>query len=273
MTMNVFQSYLEGYNFKGWRPSDNVEVARSLGALLESWINHSPKDSSSETNSISHKINKAMDIDSLISGSHKKCKTTAGVVHINSASEEDKSNTQLERRSIGRIGHAGPIAAVVEALNSPKRLAVAEIKIEGVACEVAIERQSNEAVQAELGALLLLTVLEATVFILRALIYHFYPVNFNRTVGNFALANYIRGYDFYPTSLNITAKSFSLSNYVEGYDSSLTSLNITVGSFALANCVGGCDSSPASLNKTVGSFALANYVGGYGFYPRSLNMA
>lgn len=63
-----------------------------------------------------------MDIDSLISGSHKKCKTTAGVVHINSASEEDKSNAQLERRSKGRIGHAGPIAAVVEALNSPSSL-------------------------------------------------------------------------------------------------------------------------------------------------------
>lgn len=69
----------------------------------------------SETDSISCKINEAMDIDSLISSSHKKCKTTVGVVRINFASEEEESNVELERRNKGRAGSAGPIAAMVEA--------------------------------------------------------------------------------------------------------------------------------------------------------------
>ncbi|KAH1033827.1 hypothetical protein J1N35_046001 [Gossypium stocksii] len=54
-------------------------------------INHKSRDSWSETDGISRKINEAMDIDSLISGSNKKCKTTVGVVCINFANEEQHS--------------------------------------------------------------------------------------------------------------------------------------------------------------------------------------
>ncbi|PPS05058.1 hypothetical protein GOBAR_AA15606 [Gossypium barbadense] len=301
--------------------------------VVDAEIDHNSGDSLSKTDNISHKINEAMDIDSLISGSCKKCKTTVGAVRIISMSEEEGSSAQLECRSKRREDTVGPNAAVAgssnilptkcvedthpvvsnvslpvptvkkvlfgsdrgsfpwredlnvhEYLYNPANvaqgwrafvpeaareendvitkqnwdltecLAIVEIKIEGLAYEVATESWEFSTLANYVGGCSL------------------YPASLSRTVGSFALTNYVGSCSFYPVILSMIAGSFALTNCVGDYDFNPVSLNMTVGSFALANCVGGYDFSLASLNMTPGSFALTNCVRGCSFYLASLNM-
>lgn len=57
-------------------------------------IDQGSDDTSSGTDSIFRELNEVMDIDSLVNRVHKKRKTTVGVVHIGSASEEEGNSAQ-----------------------------------------------------------------------------------------------------------------------------------------------------------------------------------
>lgn len=77
----------------------NVNLLTSpidLRLVANAGIDCSSGNSSSETNNISHEINKAMDIDALIRGAHKKRKTTTGVVNVTFTSEEGGNSSHLE---------------------------------------------------------------------------------------------------------------------------------------------------------------------------------
>ncbi|KAK5774657.1 hypothetical protein PVK06_042513 [Gossypium arboreum] len=65
-------------------------------SVIDAKINRNSRGSLSETNSIFCEIKKTIDIDFLISGAHKKCKTIAKAIRISSTSKDERSSVQLE---------------------------------------------------------------------------------------------------------------------------------------------------------------------------------
>lgn len=78
--------------------------------VVDAGIDHGFGNDSSEIDSVSHDINKAMDIVSVISGASK---TSSRVMRIASTSEEEGNSVQIERRSKRRADAIDPIATVV----------------------------------------------------------------------------------------------------------------------------------------------------------------
>lgn len=76
-------------------------------------IKQGSNDTSNGTDSISHELNEAMDIDSLVTGARKKHKTNVGAVRISFTNEEDRNNIQLECQNKRKSDHVGVITTVV----------------------------------------------------------------------------------------------------------------------------------------------------------------
>ncbi|PPS17573.1 hypothetical protein GOBAR_AA03033 [Gossypium barbadense] len=89
-------------------PTDHRVIA---GAGIDQGSN----DTSSGTNSISHKLSDVMDIDSLVSRARKKHKTTTGAMRIGFVSGEEGNKAQYEYHSKMRIDPIGVVATVVGA--------------------------------------------------------------------------------------------------------------------------------------------------------------
>ncbi|KAH1046722.1 hypothetical protein J1N35_037506 [Gossypium stocksii] len=89
----------------------NHRVIASVG------IDQASEDTLSEIDSISPELNEVMDIDFLVSGARKKCKTTTGAVRISFTSEEEGNSAQLEHHSKRRVDPVGVAATVVGALS------------------------------------------------------------------------------------------------------------------------------------------------------------
>ncbi|PPS02679.1 hypothetical protein GOBAR_AA17988 [Gossypium barbadense] len=354
---NLLKEYgiAPSFSPNGWRPIDNKEAVQSIGALPKrsTWphdamgesgrldvnlstasidyrvvanarIHPSSKDSSSESDNIFYEINEAMDIAYFISGARKKRKTTAEAVHINSTSEKEGNNEQLEQHEKRRADPIGSVTVVVEASNSPSSPVTSLPHVPLASSSIAIDEDTphlpltslllcllSEKLQLEVMKVHLRGVkiqtrrkayqnelAETETKLARVHELHFKVMEENETINRknedliMCLAivkirmeglacelaaerqnnKVTLDSAVFPCELQYDSWSFALTNSIRSSGSSSVSFSMTGGSFALANCVGGCGSSAVNLNITAVSFVLANYVGGYGFSPMSLNM-
>ncbi|KAH1063978.1 hypothetical protein J1N35_028965 [Gossypium stocksii] len=88
--------------------SNKQEVPRVVGGAGD---NQGSEGLSSDSDSISHELNKAMDIDALISNSRKRHRTLVGATRVNPSSEGEKSGSQLEHCQKKRANYGSPVVA------------------------------------------------------------------------------------------------------------------------------------------------------------------
>ncbi|KAH1098065.1 hypothetical protein J1N35_014986 [Gossypium stocksii] len=276
-------------------------------------IGQGSKDSSSGVDSLSRKLDKIMDIDSLVGNVRKKRKTTVGAVHIGFVSEEERNSAQLEHRSKKKADSIGspivvaddtsPLATRVSSLVPIARgtpIGV-ETKAEGLEREVAVERESKEALRVELDELTIEHAMEIDRIIrecqdqVKGTTREHFQVfeDFKKKTANNVLRSISKlkmnillhaqitagaACDFFSSTWGspnfyIEDDPFTNEDVVPStMNNDLTPSDHQTKSFAFIKCLGGCGSSYANLNMIVGSFALANYFGGYGSSPVNLNM-
>ncbi|KAK5812163.1 hypothetical protein PVK06_027578 [Gossypium arboreum] len=189
----------ESSRMEGGSQQVNLLVASTNHRVIASvWVGRDSKDTSSTTDNISCELNKAMDIDSLVTEVRKKWKTITGVVRISSVSNEERGSVGLECQCKRRSKPVGIIATLAgtqspsntvrlkyeeahwkelaniktelaraleqrdkmmdenETINNSnvnlqECLSIVEIKAEGLEQELITERESKEALQAELN--------------------------------------------------------------------------------------------------------------------------
>ncbi|KAH1098189.1 hypothetical protein J1N35_015110 [Gossypium stocksii] len=162
----------------------------AFAGFVQSGIDQGSKDTLNGTDSISRELKKVMDIDSLINGVCKKCKTITGVVRIGFVSEEEENCAQLEHRSKMRVDSVGVVIVIARAsslsrfllvslpsappasspiiIDKDNSLPVAHVspsmpiiretpiggnRVDGLECKEVAERRNKEALQAELNVL------------------------------------------------------------------------------------------------------------------------
>ncbi|PPR92719.1 hypothetical protein GOBAR_AA27955 [Gossypium barbadense] len=304
-----FGSFLEfepqGFSLNRWRPGDSEEVALFVGVLpkviASVWVGRDSKDTSSTSDNISCELNKAMDIDSLVTEVHKKWKTIAGVVRISSMSNKERGSVGLECQCKRRSNPVGIIATLAgtqklaraleqrdkmmdenETINNSnvnlqECLSIVEIKAEGLEQELITERESKKALQAELNGAIEEYTTEKDRIVREC----------HDQMGSMLREQRVALEDFkkkkieniihfisrlYLNTLLYAQVATSPFDICKVDLDALADFNVVARSFVLYDYVGGCGISPARLSMIVGSFSLVNYVEGYGFSPMGLSM-
>ncbi|PPR98112.1 hypothetical protein GOBAR_AA22551 [Gossypium barbadense] len=254
---------VESLRVEGGRQHFNLLVAPTDHRVVAGGgLDQSSKDTSSRTDSIFRKLNE--DIDLLVTGVRKKCKTILRAVRISSVSDEERGSVELEHWSQRMSDTVDVIATVARTLIPRNFLRTSSPSIPPVTASPFDVRKVDLDILAEEDPtnanMTPSTNNEAA------------PVDNANQAGSFASANCVGYCGSSLVSFSMTAKSFTLANCVGGCGSSPVSLSMTIRSFTLTNCDRGCGSLPANLSLTTGSFVFANCVGGCGFFPLSLSM-
>ncbi|PPS01668.1 hypothetical protein GOBAR_AA18993 [Gossypium barbadense] len=109
MSLRLFALDASSQGKSGRSNINLLTVSTDHRIIVDTSVNRSSRSGSSKNNSVSHEINEAMNIDSVINGVRKKRKISARAIRIASTSEDEGNSAQLEQCSKRRVDPISPI--------------------------------------------------------------------------------------------------------------------------------------------------------------------